>query len=244
MPFVKPTPEEIRKTARAAVSALEKNNLKACLFGSAACAIYGMENRVPNDVDLIVLTNTIEQEQIKRLLVSTDNDFFLVPSTNPRANYRVLWYNLDPYKVSDGATRCKVDVLVPGVLSIPNIPPRLICFEQTYPDIPLTPFFTLLLLKLRGWWDHLTDHREYMWEKVPFDERDIEELLELAVEEYEVHLQKERWLPMWLIEESEERARYFVIHCPDTTDAWSEIGLDLDFSYDEATDPEDLNFDR
>lgn len=223
---------------------MEKNNLKACLFGSAACAIYGMENRVPNDVDLIVLTNTIEQEQIKRLLVSTDNDFFLVPSTNPRANYRVLWYNLDPWDACDGrATRCKVDVLVPGVLSIPNIPPRLICFEQTHPDIPLTPFFTLLLLKLRGWWDHLTDHREYMWEKVPFDERDIEELLELAVEEYEVHLQKERWLPMWLIEESEERARYFVIHCPDTTDAWSEIGFDLDFSYDEATDSEDLNFD-
>jgi hypothetical protein len=48
MPFVKPTPDEIRKTARAAVSALEKNNLKACLFGSAACAIYGMENRDPN----------------------------------------------------------------------------------------------------------------------------------------------------------------------------------------------------
>lgn len=41
------TGREIRKAARAAVSALEENNLNCCLFGSAACAIYGMD-REPN----------------------------------------------------------------------------------------------------------------------------------------------------------------------------------------------------
>jgi hypothetical protein len=42
------TGREIRKAARAAVTVLEANGLSCCLFGSAACAIYGMENREPN----------------------------------------------------------------------------------------------------------------------------------------------------------------------------------------------------
>ena len=39
---------EIRKVARATVNALAVNGLRSCLFGSAACAIYGMRNRIPN----------------------------------------------------------------------------------------------------------------------------------------------------------------------------------------------------
>lgn len=42
------TGKEVRRAARAAVAVLEANGLDCCLFGSAACAIYGMENREPN----------------------------------------------------------------------------------------------------------------------------------------------------------------------------------------------------
>lgn len=42
------TGREIRKTARAAVAVLTAHGLDCCLFGSVACAIYGMENREPN----------------------------------------------------------------------------------------------------------------------------------------------------------------------------------------------------
>ena len=41
------TKEDIRKTARATALALAASNLDCCLFGSAACSMYGM-SRVPN----------------------------------------------------------------------------------------------------------------------------------------------------------------------------------------------------
>jgi hypothetical protein len=38
--------QEIRRVARAIAAALEEHGLKSCLFGSAACSMYGF--RVPN----------------------------------------------------------------------------------------------------------------------------------------------------------------------------------------------------
>ena len=43
-----PSAREIRKATRAAIAALRANDLDCYVFGSAACAIYGMENREPN----------------------------------------------------------------------------------------------------------------------------------------------------------------------------------------------------
>ncbi|KAF8219289.1 hypothetical protein L208DRAFT_767547 [Tricholoma matsutake] len=211
------TGKEVRRAARAAVAVLEANGLDCCLFGSAACAIYGMENREPNDVDIIVLS-TMDREAIKELLESNDHRFYLVPSANPSNTYCVLWFTLRRERA------CKVDILTPGVLSIPNIPVQRILYQDKFPDIPITPFLCLLLLKLRGWVDHREDSRQYMRDKVPMDEGDIEELLDLAVE-HEVHLRKERWMPKWFVEEARERIAEYVQVFPYSASDWREIGL-------------------
>ena len=38
---------EIQFVTQATLTALSKNGLEACLFGSAAAAMYGMEHRIP-----------------------------------------------------------------------------------------------------------------------------------------------------------------------------------------------------
>jgi len=216
------TAREIRKAARAAITTLEGHNLRACLFGSAACAIYGMEHRVPNDVDVVVFTNR-DPEDIKDLLVSSNDKFYLVPSTNPQNTYQVLWYSFPaPQR---WRRSCKVDILIPGLLSIPSIPASRIVGVEPFQDIPVMPFMALLLLKLRGWTDHLADPRRRMQEKTTIDEEDIDELLELAMEQYGAHLDNERWMPKWFIREAKERVEQYTEAWPDSAWSWSELGF-------------------
>lgn len=160
-----------------------------------------------------------DPEDIKDIIESYDNNFYLVPSANPANTYRILWYALPRERT------CKVDILVPGLLSIPRIPVRRIVYQDPFPDIPVMPFLALLLLKLRGWTDHRADSRQYMLDKVPVDEEDIEELLSLAVEEYEVHLRSEKWLPAWFVQEARERVEEYIEESPDSREFWSEIGF-------------------
>jgi hypothetical protein len=54
---------EIQFVTQATLTALSKNGLEACLFGSAAAAIYGMEHRIPkvcshfvSDTDVVIVT--------------------------------------------------------------------------------------------------------------------------------------------------------------------------------------------
>ena len=99
------------------------------------------------DVDIIVISD-MDPEEIKELILESDNRFYLVPSANPRNTYQVLWFTISSRKT------CKVNILVPGLLSIPRIPIRHISYVQPFQDIPMVPFLVLLLLKLRGWTDH------------------------------------------------------------------------------------------
>ncbi|EEB91915.1 hypothetical protein MPER_09652 [Moniliophthora perniciosa FA553] len=46
----------VTNAARATIQALSKNRINCCILGSTACLIYGMENRAPNDVDIVLLT--------------------------------------------------------------------------------------------------------------------------------------------------------------------------------------------
>jgi len=129
------TGKEIRKATRAAVAAIEANALRCCVFGSVACAIYGMEHREPNDVDIVVLTNKT-QGDIKDLIASTDDQFYLVPAANPQDTYHVLWYS-----IPDADERaCKVDILIPGILSIPEIPIQKIVYQDRSPIYLLSHF--------------------------------------------------------------------------------------------------------
>ncbi|KIM36707.1 hypothetical protein M413DRAFT_449042 [Hebeloma cylindrosporum] len=138
---------EIQLVIQATLSALSKNDLEACLFGSAAAALYGMD-RIPKDVDLLVLNAGPGHvdEEIKRLVASTDPTFSLIASRVVGADHHVLWYNLpiiethpqkrkqtNPSEEAPSSLRraCKVDILIPGTLDIPSIPKSQLHFDTS-----------------------------------------------------------------------------------------------------------------
>ncbi|EPS93281.1 hypothetical protein FOMPIDRAFT_1136505 [Fomitopsis schrenkii] len=169
-----PIYEEIRDIARRAVVILREHVYLCCLFGSTACALYGV-NRCPKDVDLIILRGE-DTAYFKQLLADSDDPFYLAPSRRRNAGYKVLWYRL-PSPAGSPRRKCKVDILVPGILNIPNIPPWLIKHKLGLPVMSLLP---LLMMKLQGWTDHRDSRRSDFQAKQHVDVEDIEELLSIA----------------------------------------------------------------
>ncbi|KAK0501797.1 hypothetical protein EDD18DRAFT_1279505 [Armillaria luteobubalina] len=220
---------EVRRAARAAVKVLGDSGYECCLFGSAACSIYGMNYREPNDADLIVLDDDVNAEDIKDLLVAADDRFYLKQSVNPQATYRVLWYALRINAKGRRVRSCKVDILTPGDstdLRIPFVPSSRITYVPRYRDLPLMPFMCMLLMKLRGWEDHVDSEKEYMQEKEPTDIDDLEELLLMAKGfQVRVNLPSEQWMPNWFIEESRRRVARFITDYPFSGEAWADVGF-------------------
>jgi hypothetical protein len=108
------------------------------ILGSLRCAFfhfYFFSRRVDvlelsplhlQDVDLLVLqppsrdpdTPFRTAEEIKALIVDTDpRRFYLKHPRDPEAPYRILYYRQE-YLEAD----CKVDILTPGTMYLPNIP--------------------------------------------------------------------------------------------------------------------------
>ncbi|KAG6874740.1 hypothetical protein C0992_006760 [Termitomyces sp. T32_za158] len=234
---------DIREAARATVAAFSKYGLKSCLFGSAACAIYGTLNREPNvrtlppfsllqivimelnqDVDIVVLSELpVDLEDIKQRIITSDSRFFL--RMNRSNTYKDLWFRVSSDK------ECKVDILIPGRLCIPNIPISKISYIKPFQDIPVVPLMVLLLLKLSGW----TDHRhqadvgviQYVSDKDEFetDEADMKVLLNLAVERYKAHLDDEKWLPELFVLEMRRRVLEYIQQWPDSKEKWKMVGF-------------------
>ncbi|KAF8608297.1 hypothetical protein BDV93DRAFT_552138 [Ceratobasidium sp. AG-I] len=125
------------------------------------------------DVDLIVLNTTTSQQAQKQFLVRTNPRFYLIASTNPLATYQVLWF-----RTSRGA-RVKVDLLQPGIMSIPAFSPRDI-LRKGDRDTPVAPYEVVLLLKLQGWDDHRRSSEARYNHKQHVDVEDIRELLKVA----------------------------------------------------------------
>jgi hypothetical protein len=203
-----------------------------------------------------------DAEYFKELIVHADSNFYLVPARNPQDTYKVLWYRIPPRRgtgsgpeaasssapnedgsapAPDNARHCKVDILLPGPepLSIPFIPQDRIKYPQ--PDtvtisarrIPLIPFLTLVLLKVRGWADHRIDHREWTRNKVAQDERDVDRLLELAIQRYSTRVEDEADLwEEWFIDEAEFWVDEYVEEWRESESAWSEIGFDVQVESD------------
>ncbi|KAF8647238.1 hypothetical protein AX16_006830, partial [Volvariella volvacea WC 439] len=230
-----PSRTEVKSVAQEVVETVRSLGYECCLFGSAAAMCYGMNNRVPEDVDLIVLTTT-EPERIKTQIVSTNpSKYYLVNSANPQNTYRILWSKLSSdagtSSISSTATErsCKVDILVPGLLSIPQIPSAQITYTPAHPTLPVIPLLALILLKLRGWDDHKGDYRQRMIDKTAVDEGDIEELLRIAVRRggggKPISVPGERWLPRWFVREATNRVEYFVEEKPETKDHWMRLGF-------------------
>ncbi|KAF8633077.1 hypothetical protein AX15_001525 [Amanita polypyramis BW_CC] len=209
------TKENIRTVALRTVAILRDNGFNCCLFGSTACAAWGMKKRIPNDVDVIVLTDH-DKEDIKRKIVAADKNFYLIRSKNPSNTFQVLWCRVRP------GISCKVDILIPGLLNIPQIPLHLI---ETRNDLPITPFLPLLLMKVQGWYDHVNDERIHVRLKVPEDFRDIDELLAMVKEDH--RLDTNEWFPAEFVDCARMHVNAFVAEREDTRRYWKAIGFDV-----------------
>ncbi|KAL7284879.1 hypothetical protein ACG7TL_002193 [Trametes sanguinea] len=164
---------QILEVARKVILIFEQRKLRCCLMGSVASYLYGV-SRHPNDVDIVVLSTVYTQEALKEMLVRDDQQFQLVRSRNPRATYRVLWY-----RIPGTYQRCKVDILIPGILNVPAVQYRYIISPKPH-HLPLMPLIPQLLLKLQGWADHRVSHRSDMRAKQCIDVRDVDALLEIV----------------------------------------------------------------
>ncbi|KAK7038874.1 hypothetical protein VNI00_010506 [Paramarasmius palmivorus] len=227
MPPFQATADEIKRTTRAVVAVLKKLNLECCLVGSVACSAYGM-SRTPNDIDMVVLTKIWTQEELKRQVVANDPNFYTIASKDPFATYRVLFYRLNEYTSRYLRRSCKVDLLLPGVMNIPNVPTSYIRYiDDRHRLKPLMPFLPLLMLKLQAWMDHGESTKLHMRAKQPVDVRDIMELLNLAVTKYtDVKLAKEEsWLPDTFVSAGRKRVRAFTRMYPTSARHWKAVGF-------------------
>lgn len=152
--------------------------------------------------------------------------FFLVPSTNPRNTYKVLWYNLRPHSILPSHA-CKVDILIPGILNIPTVPKQSVISSHIngHGLVPVMPFIALLLLKLQGWDDHRTSRWFNLQIKEYVDARDINELLQMVVRDKEIDVRKEGWLPPSFVRAGKLRATAFIREYPSSSVYWKQIGL-------------------
>ncbi|KAI0356750.1 hypothetical protein OH77DRAFT_1495092 [Trametes cingulata] len=176
------TAQAILEVARKAIEIFMRRDLRCCLVGSVASYAYGV-SRMPNDVDLVVLTRAYNQEELKAMLVQADPKFYL----------KVLWYRDDDYST------CKVDILVPGTMNIPHVPPQYIVSKAPY-YLPLMPLIPHLLLKLQAWSDHGFSHRLAQRLKQSTDKEDIDKLVAIACASGD-HLRSSslEWLPQSMV---------------------------------------------
>ncbi|KAK0191828.1 hypothetical protein F5146DRAFT_482818 [Armillaria mellea] len=213
------TLSEVLQTTRETVRTLSTLGFKCCLVGSVACSCYGM-SRSPNDIDMVVLGCRLTQEELKRRVVAANTSFYLIASKDPFATYKVLWYRLPGYRRS-----CKVDLLFPGIMNIPPVPPESIVYRRhpsDYQTLPLMPFIPLLLLKLQAWMDHGESTKYYMQAKQPTDVRDITELLNIFVTAGDLG-ELGSWIPQSFLKAGRSRQREFVRLYPHTAKNWGKI---------------------
>ncbi|KAF8876858.1 hypothetical protein BD779DRAFT_1415429, partial [Infundibulicybe gibba] len=218
--------EVVMLAAKKAIAQLAEMELPCAVFGGLACHLYG-SSRIPNDVDLLILQEGMDQEHIKAFLVAGDPaHFFLKPSKDPEATYRVLHYRLGDSMYTAAKGTCKVDILVPGILHLPYVDPHRLTWVN---NVPLIPFSLLLLQKLQGWDDHR--HAEEVFKRVrqEIDVADIRALLSL---EYIVPLRFTRpWLDTTLFSEefrelSVARVKDLCAAFPDLAKDWTLLGFD------------------
>jgi hypothetical protein len=171
------------------------------------------------DLDILCLSTTVGAETLKRMLVSLNDRFYLIPARNPRDTYKVLWY------CTDTDARVKVDLLMPGVLGIPSIPPSCITCGNIY-SLPCAPLSVVLLLKLQAWVHHGEAVQAHYRLKKPMDERDINALLPIA-SRMRVRPKMEKSLPESFVRKSESRVEIYVREVPASKNQWKELGYEV-----------------
>lgn len=155
-------------TARAQAIASTKQRLEADSTPPFFFVYYLFQ-----DLDILILNTSDDQEQIKRRLVAANPAFYLVPSKKPLATYKVLWYRTTTYGT------IKVDILLPGIMNIPRFPSsRIDCTNAR--QLPCAPLSLSLLLKLQAWSEHRAAPEWYYSKEQHKDHLDLEALAPLA----------------------------------------------------------------
>ncbi|KAJ6479205.1 hypothetical protein C8R47DRAFT_983608 [Mycena vitilis] len=213
--------------AKTAINILRQHNLPVAIFGSLACKLYG-NSRCPKDADLLVFpaSSDVHAEILKELLVAAaPRLFYLKKARDPAATYRILWFR-------QPATRreTKVDILVPGPMSLPAIPHSRIRWVA---ELPLAPFSFILLHKLKGWTDHRDAPEGFKRARQSTDAADVRRLLEVVAE-----MQVLRATPLWwedqelfdaeLQADSLVRVREYCMEFPGRTERWRSLGFDVE----------------
>jgi hypothetical protein len=164
-----------------------------------------------------VQTDLFSQERLKAMLVAADSDFYLVGATRPGATYKVLWYRRGLGHC------CKVNILRPGVMNIPRVPPERI---GRVDGLPLMPLAGILLLKLQAWEDHRSANKMDL--KDWADQADLARLLPIAIEAG-LRLSEETWLPDDFVKASRSRAKRLIPYAAsgarEMYSQWQKIGL-------------------
>ena len=233
------TTSELHDIAKEAVRIFARYGLACCLTGGVACELYGVSrdshvccngfqlavHRVDHrllsqDVDLVVLTTKYSQEQLKDILITADSSFYLVPPKDPSATYKVLWYSIGPF-YSRYASRCKVDILQPGIMNIPDLPVRYI---ETIRNLPVMPLTLLLFMKLQAWTDHRDSPKDYMRSKQYNDLSDISQLLDVALKRGERMSNGAKWMPEEFVRAALSRIEEHKAHLPSAAARWKAVG--------------------
>ncbi|CEL52701.1 hypothetical protein RSOLAG1IB_05907 [Rhizoctonia solani AG-1 IB] len=211
----RPTYSDVLTAADDAVRVFEARGTRICAVGGLACKLEG-NLRTPNDADLLILDNTSSQEQLKQTLVNANSKFYLIPARDPSATYKVLWYQ------TTAGIRVKVDLLQPGIMSIPDFPPDLIQYKQYFTHrIPVAPFGLVLLLKLQAWEQHQQSLESRYYTKHHTDAQDINYLLPQAVSAGV----KCDFLPSDFRREARRRVRTYINSHPNSKEHWRKIQL-------------------
>ena len=177
---------------------------------------------INQDIDMAVMTDE-DQESIKRRLVRADSRFYLVSPKNRMASYMVLWFRLDGQSSWAYQSRsCKVDILPRGTLDVPDVPSSRIRELQ---GVPVAPLLVLLCLKLQAWDHHRMAPQHWYRSKRPADERDIDELLDIAIRVKENIIQ-ESWISGLFVRQAKSRvSQYVAFASASSREKWRKIGF-------------------
>ncbi|KAJ6520510.1 hypothetical protein C8R45DRAFT_955424 [Mycena sanguinolenta] len=212
--------------AETTINILRQHNLPTAIFGSLACKLYG-NSRCPKDADILVLTpaGDITAEILKQILVAAAPRFFYLKNArDPAATYRILWFRQPSHR-----RETKVDILVPGPMSLPHIPlPRI----RWVSGLPLAPFCFILLHKLKGWADHRDAPEGFKRARQSTDAADVRRLLDVAAEMRVLQAEPSWYKDLELFDaelqaDSEVRVRQYCVEFPGRAERWRSLGFDV-----------------
>ncbi|KAF8996749.1 hypothetical protein BDQ17DRAFT_1198196, partial [Cyathus striatus] len=220
----------VLEAAQAAISTLDKIGLKCALFGSLASRLYGVA-RCPKDVDILTFpppANPITTGQIQDLIVANDARFFLKMPKDPKNVYRILWFRRRRKR------ECKVDILIPGIMSLPDLGEEAEEIEKERITLPVLPFPIVLLQKLQGWSDHRVAPEGFKRKKQSQDMGDVRKLLESREVNKFVSSSpvlsdvwsNPTWFPGDFEEVSRRRVRLYCHYFPRMTGVWARLGFE------------------